>query len=73
MAILHSPHYPRSIMHYILRVILLWIVWRMGISPLARDDIANDPDNGASELPSRSRQLRMAVEPVYCGQRTGIT
>ncbi len=26
MAILHSPHYPLSIMHYILRVILLWIV-----------------------------------------------
>jgi hypothetical protein len=57
MAILHSPHYPQSIMRYILRVILLWIVWRMGISPLARDNRANDPDNGASELPSRSRHL----------------
>jgi hypothetical protein len=29
MAILH---YPLSILHYILRVILLWTVWRMGIS-----------------------------------------
>jgi hypothetical protein len=34
---------------------------------------ANDPDNGTSELLSRSRHLRMAVEPVYCGQRSGRT
>ncbi len=35
---------------------------------MARDNRANDPDNGASELPSRSRHLSMAVEPVYCPQ-----
>ncbi len=36
MAILHYPHYPLSIMHYILRFILLWIVWRTGISLLGK-------------------------------------
>jgi hypothetical protein len=40
----------------------------MGIIPLARDNRANDPDNGASELPSRSRHLEWLLSLYTVGK-----